>query len=237
MNLAELADFAGLILGFLFTIMILSYVFGDNPFFRFAIHVFIGVAAGFALVVVFYNIFWNQLLLPLIEAPGQSLLLLVPLLLGLLLLITKGFRRFSPVGSPIVAFMVGAGVAAAIGGAILGTLFPQVWAAAGGLDVMVAQQTGQPAGLYLLNGLLMLAGTITTLAYFHFGARTLPDGSIARNRVIDALGKIGQGFIAITLGVLFSGVFSAALAALIERLNFIVDRVIIENLLPLITNL
>ena len=35
--------------------------------------------------------------------------------------------------------------------------------------------------------------------------------------------RIGQVFIAVTLGVLFAGVFSAALAAWVERWNFIVD--------------
>jgi hypothetical protein len=234
MNVAELADFFGVMLGFILTIMIFSYIFGDNPLFRLAIHIFIGVASGFALVVVFYNIFWNQLLLPLIERPAQSLMLLPPLLLGLWLLVTKGLSRFSRLGNPVMAFLVGAGVAAAIGGSILGTLLPQIWASGSLLDIQAARQAGQPLGGFLLSGILVLVGTVSTLAYFHFGTRQRPDGTVERGQAMIVLGLVGQGFIAITFGVLFAGVYSAALAALIERMNFIVDRVIIDHLLPLI---
>lgn len=41
--------------------------------------------------------------------------------------------------------------------------------------------------------------------------------------LIQILGRIGQVFIAITLGALFAGVLSAALAALIERLAFLIN--------------
>jgi hypothetical protein len=58
------------------------------------------------------------------------------------------------------------------------------------------------------------------LVYFHFGAKPTPGGP-RRGKLVTVLGWIGQIFIAITLGVLFAGVFTAAMMALIERLNFI----------------
>jgi energy-converting hydrogenase Eha subunit A len=39
--------------------------------------------------------------------------------------------------------------------------------------------------------------------------------------LVNLLAVIGQVFIAVTLGALFAGVFSAALTALIERLDFL----------------
>ena len=68
--------------------------------------------------------------------------------------------------------------------------------------------------------MLMLAGTITTLVYFHYGAKSTPEGP-QRSKLVTILGWVGQVFIAITLGALFAGVFIAAMTALIERLNFI----------------
>ncbi len=47
---------------------------------------------------------------------------------------------------------------------------------------------------------------------------------------MEGLALVGQIFIAITLGVIFAGVFSASLTALIERLHFIG-----EFILPLLT--
>ena len=66
----------------------------------------------------------------------------------------------------------------------------------------------------------MLVGTITTLVYFHFGAKATAGGP-QRSKLVIWLGRIGQVFIAITLGVLFAGVFAASMTALIERLNFL----------------
>ena len=43
-------------LSFLFTVLILSYLVGDNPAFRLAIHAFIGVSAGYVAMVVFRQI-------------------------------------------------------------------------------------------------------------------------------------------------------------------------------------
>jgi hypothetical protein len=39
--------------------------------------------------------------------------------------------------------------------------------------------------------------------------------------VVELLARIGQIFIAITLGALFAGIFAASITALIERLDFI----------------
>ena len=223
MNIAELPDFFGAVLGFILTVLIFTYIIGDNPFFRFAIHLFIGVASGFALVVVFYNVFWNQVFLAIIEQPSQALLMAPALLAGVWLLVTKSVTRLSRLGNWIMAFLVGAGAATAIGGAVLGTLFPQIGATGSLFDMGGAQ--GFQGGLagYLFRGLIILAGTLTTLIYFHFGVRTSPDGQQTRHPLVQELARVGQVFIAITFGVLFAGVYAAALASMIERLNFIVE--------------
>ena len=67
----------------------------------------------------------------------------------------------------------------------------------------------------------MLVGTVTTLAYFHFGAKATANGP-QRSKLVTMLSWVGQVFIAITFGVLFAGVFTAAMTALIERLNFLI---------------
>ena len=74
MNLAESADLIGAIVGFALTIMIFSYLFGDNALFRVAIHIFIGAAAAYATMVVVYNIFWYQLIVPLLLSPLEQIL-------------------------------------------------------------------------------------------------------------------------------------------------------------------
>jgi hypothetical protein len=227
MSLADLnPDLVGAFVGFVLTILVFSYIFGDNPLFRLSLHIFVGVSVGFAAVVVFYNIILYQLVVPFVQNPLGSLPLLPPLLVGIWLLVAKASPRLAPFGNPPMAYLVGAGAATAIGGAVLGTLFPQAGASVVLLDFRSAQAVGQDAGAYLLRGLIILIGTVTTLMFFYYGTRARQDRPAERPRWIQDLGQVGLVFIAITFGVLFAGVYAAALTALIERLNFLIDFLI-----------
>jgi len=205
------------IFSFLLTLMILSYLVGDNPAFRLAVYIFIGVSAGYVAAVAWWQVLYPKLIIPLFTGSFiERLLVLVPLILGVLLLM-KLSPRTSWLGNPSVAFLVGVGAAVAVGGAVLGTLIPQTQAS---FAVFSPSSAGQTWLSILFYGTIMLVGTISTLVYFHFGARPTAGGP-QRSRLVMWLGGIGQVFIAITLGVLFAGVFAAAMTALIERLNFI----------------
>ena len=205
--------------GFLLTIMVLSYLVGDNALFRFAIHIFVGVSAGYVAIVALYQVIWPFLLIPLVTAPLlERGLLLVPLVLGTLLLM-KISPRLGWLGGPAVGYLVGAGAAVAISGAVLGTIFPQVSAATEPFDLIGLSQRGVNPLQSLLNGVVMLVGTVATLAYFHFGARRKDDGSVKRNGLIEAIAWVGKLFVALTLGVLFAGVYAAALSALVDRIH------------------
>jgi uncharacterized membrane protein (DUF485 family) len=162
---------------------------------------------------------WFQVLVPNLFEPLGSKpwpergLYLIPLFLFVLMLM-KISPRLSWLGGPAVGYVAGVGAAVAVGGAVLGTLIPQVNAAAAPFDPQTSSLLEA-----LFNGGLLLLGTLTTLAYFHFGARRQLDGSVRRNVLVNMIAGVGQVFIAITFGVLFAGVYSAALTALIERLS------------------
>jgi hypothetical protein len=215
----------GMIISLLFTILTLLYAFGDNTFFRIMIHILIGASAGYAGAIALRNVLIPQL---------QSLLVAenkIPLLFSLLwvvLLLMKISPRTAPLGNPASALLVGVGAAVAIGGAIQGTIIPQVIAATDFFNPTELNQYVQSGQMiqvieFLLNGSITTLGTITTLIYFHFSARHIPNQIPKRNKAIDWVGKIGKAFIAATFGVIFAGVYSAALSALIERFTFIVN--------------
>lgn len=219
-------DLIGAILGFLLTCMVLSYIFGDNPLFRFSVHLFIGVAAGFAGAVALRNVIFPDLVLPLLTVAGgdyslTALLSLVPVGLSLLLL-TKLFPQMGRVGNVSMAFLVGVGAAVAVGGAITGTLFPQTSAAMNQINLDVIQQESAPNTAFqdLMSGVISIAVTVLTLLYFHFTTR---QNSTERPAWLETLAMGGQIFIALTFGVVFAGVYTAALTALIDRLNALIE--------------
>ena len=213
--------FSGFV-SFLLTLMVLSYLIGDNPFFRVAVYLFVGVSAGYAAAIAWWQVLYPRMILPLLNGSFlERILAIFALIFGILILM-KISPRTARMGTPVIAFMVGVGAAVAVGGAVVGTIIPQTQSSINMFDM-------SNAGNFLVErvffGFLMLIGTATTLAYFHFGAKATPAGP-QRSKLVNILGWIGQVFIAITLGVLFAGVFSAAMTALIERLGSLSDFLI-----------
>lgn len=214
-------EFISAIIGLVLTLMVFSYLIGDNPLFRFAVYLFIGSASGYAAAVIWHYVLMPRLFEPLTD-PAQLLLLIVPLILSISLL-TKLSPRISWIGNFAMALLVGVGAATAIGGALIGTLIPQVQASAQGiprLDEMFSNLKGS------VEGVVMLVGTVATLVYFQFGAKRMPDGSLKRNAIIEILAWVGRIFIAITLGVLFAGVYMTALTAMIERWSSVINTIL-----------
>jgi hypothetical protein len=204
-------------LSFLFTLLIFSYLLGDNPLFRIGTYIFVGVTAGYVAAVVIWQVAYPRLLYPLAYGSmTEKTLTLVPFLLAGLLLM-KGWPRTSHIGTPAMAYIVGVSAAVTVGGAVIGTIFPQTFAtinAFGLIDFQSPLEVIDP----LSSGIIILVGLATTLSYFHFGARVSPDGAARRFGFIEILAWVGRIFIAITLGVLFAGVLLASLTAFIERI-------------------
>ncbi len=218
-------DWIGAFLGFVFTLLIFSYLIGDNPLFRITVHIFIGVSAGFAAAIAINNVIIPRLIEPLFSTNrGEQFLALIPLILAVLLLF-KISPRFAFIGNLPVSYLVGVSAAAAIGGAVTGTLIPQVIASINLLDLQTSQDFDVTLGLRIVNGIIILVGTIATLAYFQFGRGSKSTEKSQIQILIEGFGQIGQVFIAITFGFLFAGIFSAALTALIGRVLFSVDFV------------
>lgn len=206
-------DQIGLWVGFILTLMVFSYLLGDNFLYRLAIYVFVGLAAGFITIVTVEGV-----LLPWIRATLQSsdmngrLLGVIPLVLGLLLLL-KGTERFNRLGNLALAFVVGIGAAVALVGAISGTLLP------------LANTTTSSVRVDVLDGFILVLGVISTLVYFQYLARRVPGGAPRRGLVVRAIGAVGQGFIVVTLGALYGGAILSGLVVFSERIAFILQRI------------
>ena len=206
------------LVGFVLTLMIFSYLVGDSPLFRIASYLFVGVSSGYAATVIVYYVLVPKLTQLQTSDTTQLILGIIPLFLGTTLL-AKLSPRISWIGNFAMAILVGVGAAVAAGGALLGTLIPQAWAA---MDAFNLRSSASPL-LTVFEGGVMLVGTVLTLAAFQFGAKRAPDGIPRRNVLLEWAARLGRLFIAITLGVLFAGVYLAALTAMIERLSSLIE--------------
>lgn len=227
---ADPFELLGNLFAVIFTILVLLYAFGDSPAFRLVIHIFIGVSAGYMGGVVWHDVLRPQLIDPLL---GRGAIPVSPLDLSLRLLLvglllTKISPRTAVVGNPATAYLVAIGAATAVGGAIQGTIFPLASSSGGLVSTDTIQlllwDNISNSFLVVVRFLLMsvvLFGTIATLGYFYFSAKSLPNQTPVQNRAIIITAWVGQIFIAITFGTLFAGVYIASLDALIERLFFL----------------
>jgi hypothetical protein len=225
-------EIAGTWVAFGLTLMVFSYLIKEIPLFqaiyRVAAYLFIGVSLGYGAVVAWHSVLVPRLLTPL---EGREWWYLVPVVLCLLLLvrISRGWRGVSSV---TIAFVFGVGVALALGGAIAGTLVPQVKATFLSLNPAhyqaVAAQEGDVPLYHALNALLVVIGTVSALFYFHFTAESgWRRGWLlnARRWILDLSTGLGKVFIMFALGALFATSAVAFISLLVDRVRFIVETV------------
>jgi len=202
------------------TLMVFSYIFGDNVLFKLATHIFVGVAVGYAMIVV-----WHQVFYPAFSS-GNVASVLPALILCVLLIFklrpTQGGVT-NALGSLALAFVLGVGVALAIGGALVGTLLPQISAMVNiSLNPNHYPDTENEVGLVLwLNNIIMVLGAIGTFFYFTFTVRSQGFLGGLREGFVRFWAGMGRLMLIFTLGALFANAFSSRVVLLVSRLQFL----------------
>ncbi|MCS6840309.1 MAG: hypothetical protein NZ699_10460 [Roseiflexus sp.] len=201
------------IIAALVTLMALSRVAGDNPLFRIAQYLFVGTSLGLAFVVAYHQVL-RPAVLRLLEGSTPALWLYgVPFLLGMLLLPRiAGEQRLSWLANIPLALVFGVGGALAIGGAIIGTLLPQI------------RDTARPlsGGIGEIVGVVVLVvGTVLTIASFYY---TTPPESRS-GRIVRGAAAVGHWVIMVAFGFFFASALQSYTSALVERINFVLATV------------
>lgn len=189
-------------IGAFLTLMVFSFLYKDNPFYKFAEHLFVGVANGY--YIVFY---WHQALKPNLYEPLKAgeFIYLIPLLLGLLY-----FTRFIPkigwlVRLPL-GFMIGWGAGISIPANIQAFIFKQI-------EGTVVTPQGFNSGWEGIWSLIVFIGVICTVIYFFF--------STEHRGVLKIGSRLGIIFIMLGFGASFGYTVMARVSLLIGRVQFL----------------
>lgn len=202
------ADTVGLVFGFLLTILVLSYLLGDNFAYRLVLHLFTGALMGYTFAIVVHEVLFKMVLGRL----GTQPIIVVPVLIGLALFFFKSIRRLAYIGNFFMAFLIGVGVALALLGALLGTLVPQLGA------------TGTIMQLDPLKGIVVALGTFFALFAFDFTLSQQQRGLAGTlGGLVRFLGSIGRMFVTVALGVAFAGALTASLSFFIGRIQYLFE--------------
>ncbi|MFQ6102365.1 MAG: hypothetical protein ACE5OS_14200 [Anaerolineae bacterium] len=206
----------GMLLGAGLTFLILTYLLGDNPFYRLALHLFIGAVVGYSFGIAVREVLLKTALFQLQSDP----ILVVPLVMGLWLFLFKSIPRLAHMGNFVLAYLIGVGTAVALSGALLGTLVPQVGATVRALNLEF------PDLPPLTNGLLVVVGMVCTLMVFNF--TTPKEGGLAGAwaQVVGALAWVGRAFLIFAFALAFAGALTTSLSILIGRIQYIITPLV-----------
>lgn len=242
-----LVDLVGGLLGFVLTLAVFSYVLGDNPVYRMAVHLLVGLAVGYTVVLALDGVLlpWlgdlvtmarlatSQAADPAQQSDlnayvfDQAVMLIPPVVLGLLLLLKlNGSTAF--VGNVSMALLVGVGAGVAVGGAVLGTLLPQVYATVF-YEGSSANLLGRNPNVInsLFNGVVIVMGTVLSLLAFFYGPSPIYifQPNLAQNApvniVVQVLRVAGRAVVVFTLAALYAAALSTSLTLLADRLLFL----------------
>jgi hypothetical protein len=200
----------GTFLAFVITLMVLSYVFGDNPLYRLASYIFVGSSAGYIAAVLIKDVLLVRLQgVTVGGVTANEISMLVVLAIFSLLLLGKVNPTFAFIGNVPMAMIVGVGTAVAISGAVVGTLLPNLMGLGAGASFSQAPII-----------LLSLFGTVATLIYFNFTFLKKESNPKEPPMWMRIFSKIGKFFIMVSLGVVFAGVLTASINALVDGFAF-----------------
>lgn len=178
-----------------FTLSIFSFLYKDNPFYKFAEAVFIGVSMGYAIPLVYENAF-----IPFVYRKifvEMKLMILIPSIMGALYI----FRFSKNLGwlsrYPIV-----------FGMAIVGMSVPMSMHAS-----VLVQMRSAMLPLVTINAILIFIGTVTILTYFFF--------SKEHKGVYGKFTNIGIWYMMVGFGASFGYTVMARISLLIGRIQFL----------------
>lgn len=187
------------------TLAIFSFLLGDNPVYKFAERLWVGVTTGYFTMLVFHTSFVDKVWDPLVHQHLWRYIL--PAVLGILM-----WFRLSPKLGWLsrfgIAFYIGIGTGVAIPLGFKAGIFLQ---AEGTIRPLHASVAG-------INYILLLVGFLCSMAYFFF--------SRPHSGALGAISKLGIYTLMIGFGAGFGLTVMGRVALLVQRVIFLRDYVL-----------
>jgi len=200
----------GIFIGGLVTLGTFSFLYKDNPVYKFVEHLFIGVSAGYLFINdIKTNIIPNAYE-PLFKNDVKDYWMIIPVILGLLML-TRLIPQIAWISRYAIGFSVGLSMGMAIMMAVESQIMVQIGATIGPFADLSFKS--QELALATINTILIFIGVIAALVYFFFSKEhTGHYGKVA---------KMGIWVLMITFGAAFGYTVMGRISLLIGRVDFL----------------
>lgn len=196
------------------TLFILSFLYKDNPFFRFAESAFAGVSLGYYIGNTFDQTFMPNLFLPLFRGgadvtTAHRIGLLFPMAVGLLLY-ARYVKPWAWLARWSLAIYVGYSMGLQMMQKLQGEVQPQT------ADTIRSLVYGISSPGEFFTALVMVVGVLTTLVYFYFSSE--------HKGVVGGISRVGIWFLMISFGAAFGYTIMGRVSILIGRMNFLITE-------------
>ncbi len=186
------------------TLFIYSFLYKDNPFYKFAEHLFVGISAGYGVALTWHNMFYPNVWIPLVKE--GNLWYIIPTIVGIFYI-----TRFIPKVSWLVRIPI-----AVVLGWTAGVSIPLIFQASILQQIqntIIVPHTFSENVWLGIWSVVIFIGVISTLMYFFFSRK--------ETGWMGKVGRVGIVFIMIGFGATFGLTVMARVSLLIGRLQFL----------------
>lgn len=200
-------DFFGVWVGALLTLFIYSFLYKDNPLYKFAEHLFMGISAGYFGAYLWHNAFIPNFWVPITQGQWDYL---IALAFGVTMLF-RFSKRLGWVSRYGFAFVVGFGAGLNMVVYLQANVFAQIQ---GTIQPFVSITDGTFNLGATLISIIMIVGVASALIYFYF--------STPHRGVIGGTAKLGIWFLMVSFGASFGYTVMARISLLVGRMQFLI---------------
>jgi len=211
---------AGAWVSIFLTLCIFSFLYGDNPIYKLAEHIYMGVGIGYGVVEAYFGVFKPNLIDKLFFADTWTIsrgFLIMPLImLGLLFM--KFSRKNAWLARIPIAFLVAAYAGVKLTGEASARLMTQVSQSIPDLGAVYAEYgmwTWDKDGAGVFSSIFLLVGLCACLLHFYFSA--------PQNKVMRGISRFGVMILMLSFGASFGytvmGRISLAIGRALELLG------------------
>jgi len=223
----HLSTDVGIWVSALLTLFVFSFLYKDNPLYKLAEHLFVGVSAGYYMILNFWTVIWPNLLQPLGKAFAGAgvkpenhgmwaaslgdyrLFLLVPLVFGVLLF-TRLFGKIGWLSRWSLAVIIGVYAGIKTTGFAQSDFVEQVRAS------LIPLWTGSVHST--IGNIVLFVGVISSLLFFFF--------SREHKGALGVASRLGMYFLMISFGAGYGYTVMSRVSLLIGRFMFLIEDVL-----------
>lgn len=203
----------GIWLGVYFTFSIFSFLYKDNPFYKVAEQIFVGLSAGYWFVYTIYSILIPNLFDPLLNDFSTGWIKLFPAILGIMMLL-RLFPKTVWISRYPIAVTIGTTSGLAFIKYLKSDVIMQLTETImNPVKAIMNDPSKTDNWIISIGQVLLIVGTITGVIYFYFSKK--------HEGLFGGTAKVGIYFLMINFGAAFGLTAMARVSLLIGRLQFL----------------